>query len=181
LRASRIEVSQKLPLLREVLPQKGDLALDIGCGDLRQHFFEDFYLKSEFKNIVGIDPYQIGIRARTAHYAGQDRFQFIHSSAESYRPASPVALCTIHHVIEHLKEESARTLLEDLKGNCEVIYVESPEQFEDGSGAVRYTGNHWMKHEFLADEKFMAESGFQLFYWYQANPDFSNAGYVWRQ
>ena len=154
--------------------------MDIGCGGQKQHFFEDFYGPTNFDEVIGVDAHNPWIEWRKEQYKQQINYTWIYAHAEDLEITQEITLCTMHHVLEHIKPEAGSALLEHLKEHCEFIYVGAPGEWEDGEGAVRQTKNPWMAHECLIEPAAMVDRGFEHIY-NQRQGATTNPGYIWRK
>lgn len=176
-----LDYRHKLLYLVDALPMKGAIALDVGCGGEEQHFFEDFYIqRAGFDRVIGIDPHLPWIEWRRRQYGNNPDFGWVCTKAEDFEIKWSFVLCTIHHVIEHIEPNAASALMERLKDHCEVIFIETPDQYEDGQGAVKTSSNPWMAHECLVTENALGDRGFKKVYTLQAGI-YTNSGYIWRK
>lgn len=167
--------------------------IDIGVGSLNHSQFEELYLDTSYKyeKVIGIDAFQRNVDERNNLYKNNNNYgksceySFVCSDCLDfdYESEKPDVI-SLFHVIEHLDEGSAKKLLLKLRdvSTVKLIIVETPNEFEDGSGQAKLEGNEYQRHKSLIDESFMLKLGFTKYYGYQQHlSHFHNSVYIFRK
>lgn len=167
--------------------------VDIGVGSVNHSQFEELYLFTKYKydKVVGIDAFQKNVDERNNLYANNEdyknngEFSFVCCDALDFDyEAEKPDVITLFHVIEHLDVESAKKLLLKLRdvSTVKLIIVETPDEFEDGSGQAKIENNEYQRHKSLIDEGFMLKLGFTKYYGYtQHMSHFHNSIYIFKK
>lgn len=175
-----INKQDRMSTIRKTLIDTGRLAIDIGCGGVGHTIFDTLYRKSGFQRVIGIDAFGPNIVARQEQYRDYPKFSFVHAKAEEYEYPQGTDLVTLFHVAEHLSVIALEHLLKTLiASGPSQIFIETPDQFEDGSEVAAKQQNEFQRHKSLVTEEWLSQFKFRKVYTYHQGDSYFNSGYVW--
>lgn len=174
-------------VLGAITGQGFETVVDVGVGSINHTQFEELYVdtKDKFSKVIGIDAFEKNITDRKAKYVGDSRYKFFSSDALDYDfSAEKPDLVTLFHVAEHLSLEDLSKLIKKIQSvdSVKMILLETPNEFEDGSGVANLEGNKYQNHKSLINLAFLSKFGFdRLFSYQQYNSTFNNTIYIFER
>jgi hypothetical protein len=147
--------------------------IDLGSGGPQSQVFDELYRVSTAHTIFCVDLWPELLERHP-----MDRVNLMVADMRQCR-FNGIDLVTMIHSIEHLTEDEAHTILAQMQQTVKRIVVETPDQFEDGSGAIEHSRNPYNKHLSHITSEFMEEFGFTRTATSHVGPNITNGIYVW--